>query len=139
MVVSDFHVFVRDVLQHVDAVQKDHPGLPVFLLGHSMVSSPAAPSVPPGWGWRGSPSAHAAHGAPGKFVLRKQVGVGVPEAARPTVPPRQGPGSPLLPLFGVGPLSSPSGKHSASCRFQDRKSTRLNSSHRIASRMPSSA
>ncbi|XP_043297821.1 monoglyceride lipase isoform X3 [Cervus canadensis] len=36
MVVSDFHVFVRDVLQHVDAVQKDHPGLPVFLLGHSM-------------------------------------------------------------------------------------------------------
>ncbi|ELV10176.1 Monoglyceride lipase [Tupaia chinensis] len=36
MVVSDFHVFVRDVLQHVDTVQKDHPGLPVFLLGHSM-------------------------------------------------------------------------------------------------------
>ncbi|KAI4532590.1 hypothetical protein MG293_017855 [Ovis ammon polii] len=36
MVVSDFHVFIRDVLQHVDAVQKDHPGLPVFLLGHSM-------------------------------------------------------------------------------------------------------
>uniref|UniRef100_A0A8C5YDL9 Monoglyceride lipase n=1 Tax=Microcebus murinus TaxID=30608 RepID=A0A8C5YDL9_MICMU len=36
MVVSDFHVFVRDVLQHVDAVQRDHPGLPVFLLGHSM-------------------------------------------------------------------------------------------------------
>ncbi|XP_070319581.1 monoglyceride lipase isoform X3 [Odocoileus virginianus] len=36
MVVSDFHVFVRDVLQHVDAMQKDHPGLPVFLLGHSM-------------------------------------------------------------------------------------------------------
>nr|XP_051708566.1 monoglyceride lipase isoform X1 [Oryctolagus cuniculus]XP_051708568.1 monoglyceride lipase isoform X1 [Oryctolagus cuniculus] len=36
MVVSDFHVFVRDVLQHVDLVQKDHPGVPVFLLGHSM-------------------------------------------------------------------------------------------------------
>ncbi|XP_062056079.1 monoglyceride lipase [Lepus europaeus] len=36
MVVSDFHVFVRDVLQHVDLVQKDHPGIPVFLLGHSM-------------------------------------------------------------------------------------------------------
>nr|XP_020033116.1 monoglyceride lipase isoform X3 [Castor canadensis] len=36
MVVSDFHVFVRDVLQHVDMVQKDHPELPVFLLGHSM-------------------------------------------------------------------------------------------------------
>nr|KAF6358610.1 monoglyceride lipase [Pipistrellus kuhlii] len=37
MVVSDFHVFIRDVLQHVDVVQRDHPGLPVFLLGHSMV------------------------------------------------------------------------------------------------------
>uniref|UniRef100_A0A2K5RL83 Monoglyceride lipase n=1 Tax=Cebus imitator TaxID=2715852 RepID=A0A2K5RL83_CEBIM len=36
MVVSDFHVFVRDVLQHVDSVQKDYPGLSVFLLGHSM-------------------------------------------------------------------------------------------------------
>lgn len=42
MVVSDFHVFVRDVLQHVDLVQKDHPGIPVFLLGHSMVSSPSS-------------------------------------------------------------------------------------------------
>ena len=53
MVVSDFHVFIRDVLQHVDAVQKDHPGLPVFLLGHSMVRRPrrgprsSAPSVRP--------------------------------------------------------------------------------------------
>ncbi|KAM8781246.1 monoglyceride lipase isoform 1-T1 [Rhynchonycteris naso] len=36
MVVSDFHVFVRDALQHVEVVQKDYPGLPVFLLGHSM-------------------------------------------------------------------------------------------------------
>lgn len=36
MVVSDFHVFIRDVLQHVDTVQKDYPELPVFLLGHSM-------------------------------------------------------------------------------------------------------
>ncbi|XP_057561598.1 monoglyceride lipase isoform X4 [Hippopotamus amphibius kiboko] len=36
MVVSDFQVFIRDVLQHVDVVQKDHPGLPIFLLGHSM-------------------------------------------------------------------------------------------------------
>ncbi|XP_057561600.1 monoglyceride lipase isoform X6 [Hippopotamus amphibius kiboko] len=39
MVVSDFQVFIRDVLQHVDVVQKDHPGLPIFLLGHSMVPS----------------------------------------------------------------------------------------------------
>ncbi|XP_072454433.1 monoglyceride lipase isoform X2 [Notamacropus eugenii] len=36
MIVSDFHVFVRDVFQHVDLMQKDHPGLPIFLLGHSM-------------------------------------------------------------------------------------------------------
>lgn len=36
MVVSDFHVFIRDVLQHVDIMQKDHPGIPIFLLGHSM-------------------------------------------------------------------------------------------------------
>ncbi|XP_078241383.1 monoglyceride lipase isoform X7 [Pogona vitticeps] len=37
MVVSDFHVFVRDCLQHIDLMKKDHPGLPVFLLGHSMI------------------------------------------------------------------------------------------------------
>ncbi|XP_013837467.1 monoglyceride lipase isoform X1 [Sus scrofa] len=37
MVVSDFQVFVRDVLHHVDVMQKDHPQLPVFLLGHSMI------------------------------------------------------------------------------------------------------
>lgn len=39
MVVSDFHVFVRDSLQHIDLMKKDHPGVPVFLLGHSMVST----------------------------------------------------------------------------------------------------
>lgn len=36
MVVSDFQVFVRDLLQHVDTVQKDYPEVPIFLLGHSM-------------------------------------------------------------------------------------------------------
>ncbi|XP_005387107.1 PREDICTED: monoglyceride lipase isoform X3 [Chinchilla lanigera] len=36
LVVYDFQVYVRDVLHHVDTVQKDYPGLPVFLLGHSM-------------------------------------------------------------------------------------------------------
>uniref|UniRef100_A0A803SSH8 Monoglyceride lipase n=1 Tax=Anolis carolinensis TaxID=28377 RepID=A0A803SSH8_ANOCA len=36
MIVSDFHVFVRDCLQHIDLMKKDHPGLPMFLLGHSM-------------------------------------------------------------------------------------------------------
>lgn len=111
MVVSDFHVFVRDVLQHVDAVQKDHPGLPVFLLGHSMVSRPrrgpwVQPSVPPGGDGGGSPSAHAGHGAPGKFVLRKQVGVGVPEAApEEGCPTRSFPSGPRVtsaPLFWGG-------------------------------------
>lgn len=49
MVVSDFQVFVRDVLQHVDTVQKDYPGVPVFLLGHSMVSrSPREVESKPG-------------------------------------------------------------------------------------------
>lgn len=36
LVVYDFQVYVRDVLHHVDTMQKDYPGLPVFLLGHSM-------------------------------------------------------------------------------------------------------
>ncbi|XP_028679857.1 monoglyceride lipase isoform X1 [Erpetoichthys calabaricus] len=36
MVISDFHIFVRDVLQHIDIMKKSHPGLPVYILGHSM-------------------------------------------------------------------------------------------------------
>ncbi|XP_054243231.1 monoglyceride lipase isoform X3 [Indicator indicator] len=36
MVVSDFHVFIRDSLQHIDLMKKEHPELPVFILGHSM-------------------------------------------------------------------------------------------------------
>ncbi|XP_029457174.1 monoglyceride lipase isoform X2 [Rhinatrema bivittatum] len=36
MVVSDFQVFVRDSLQHVDLIKKEHPGLPIFIFGHSM-------------------------------------------------------------------------------------------------------
>ncbi|XP_043934479.1 monoglyceride lipase isoform X2 [Protopterus annectens] len=36
MAVSDFHIFVRDCLQHIDQMVKIHPNLPVFLLGHSM-------------------------------------------------------------------------------------------------------
>ncbi|CAH1241391.1 MGLL [Branchiostoma lanceolatum] len=34
--VTSFHEYVRDVLQHVDKVRAEHPGLPVFILGHSM-------------------------------------------------------------------------------------------------------
>ncbi|XP_074008998.1 monoglyceride lipase isoform X1 [Numenius arquata] len=36
MVVSDFHVFVRDSLQHIDLMKKEHPELPILILGHSM-------------------------------------------------------------------------------------------------------
>ncbi|XP_074861375.1 monoglyceride lipase isoform X1 [Carettochelys insculpta] len=36
MVVSDFHIFIRDSLQHIELIKKDHPDLPVFILGHSM-------------------------------------------------------------------------------------------------------
>lgn len=39
MVVSDFHVFIRDSLQHIDLMKKEHPGLPILILGHSMVST----------------------------------------------------------------------------------------------------
>lgn len=54
MVVSDFQVFVRDLLQHVNTVQKDYPEIPVFLLGHSMVSSPTEKSSKQAW----SPRSH---------------------------------------------------------------------------------
>ncbi|XP_027556697.1 monoglyceride lipase isoform X2 [Neopelma chrysocephalum] len=36
MVVSDFHIFIRDSLQHIDLMKKEHPDLPVLILGHSM-------------------------------------------------------------------------------------------------------
>ncbi|XP_053576801.1 monoglyceride lipase isoform X2 [Bombina bombina] len=36
MTVSDFQVFVRDGLQHVDLMKKEHPDLPMFICGHSM-------------------------------------------------------------------------------------------------------
>ncbi|XP_068108841.1 monoglyceride lipase isoform X2 [Hyperolius riggenbachi] len=36
MMVSDFHIYVRDGLQHVDLMQKEYPDLPLFICGHSM-------------------------------------------------------------------------------------------------------
>ncbi|XP_075039731.1 monoglyceride lipase [Mixophyes fleayi] len=36
MIVSDFQVYIRDGLQHVDLMRKEHPDLPLFLCGHSM-------------------------------------------------------------------------------------------------------
>ena len=101
MVVSDFHVFVRDVLQHVDAVQKDHPGLPVFLLGHSMVSSPAAPSVPPGGDGGGRPLHTLRMGLPGSLCSGNKWG----SVSRRR--PRRRPAPPFLPVRAQGHLCSP--------------------------------
>ncbi|XP_056380828.1 monoglyceride lipase isoform X2 [Hyla sarda] len=36
MIVSDFQIYVRDCLQHVDLVRKAFPDLPMFICGHSM-------------------------------------------------------------------------------------------------------
>lgn len=36
MNIKDFQIYVRDVLQHVDLMKNRHPGIPVFLVGHSM-------------------------------------------------------------------------------------------------------
>ncbi|XP_041047082.1 monoglyceride lipase-like isoform X2 [Carcharodon carcharias] len=37
MVVSDFKIYIRDCLQHIDLMRNRHPGLQVFLFAHSMV------------------------------------------------------------------------------------------------------
>nr|XP_023691085.1 monoglyceride lipase isoform X1 [Paramormyrops kingsleyae] len=36
LVVRDFQVYIRDATQHVAIMKKRYPGLPIFLLGHSM-------------------------------------------------------------------------------------------------------
>ncbi|KAL3067794.1 hypothetical protein OYC64_022140 [Pagothenia borchgrevinki] len=36
MNIKDFQVYIRDSLQHVDLMKSRHPGLPVFIVGHSM-------------------------------------------------------------------------------------------------------
>ncbi|KAK5863276.1 hypothetical protein PBY51_000318 [Eleginops maclovinus] len=36
MNVKDFQVYIRDSLQHVDLMKSRHPGLPIFIVGHSM-------------------------------------------------------------------------------------------------------
>ncbi|XP_048879593.1 monoglyceride lipase-like [Brienomyrus brachyistius] len=36
MMVRDFKVYIRDSLQHVDLMKEQYPGLPLFILGHSM-------------------------------------------------------------------------------------------------------
>jgi len=37
--VEDFTVYVQDIISHVQALKANHPGLPCFLLGHSMVTT----------------------------------------------------------------------------------------------------
>lgn len=34
--VKSFSEYVRDVFQHIDLIQKKHPSLPIFIIGHSM-------------------------------------------------------------------------------------------------------
>ena len=36
--VEDFTVYMKDIISHVQALKEDHPGLPCFLFGHSMVT-----------------------------------------------------------------------------------------------------
>lgn len=43
--VRDFKVFIRDSLQHVDLMREQYPDLPLFILGHSMVSAPPLPPL----------------------------------------------------------------------------------------------
>jgi len=38
MHVSDISVYIDDIIQHVNIVKNKHPGIPVFIIGHSMVS-----------------------------------------------------------------------------------------------------
>jgi len=35
-IISDYNIFVHDILQHVSIVTQEYPDIPVFLLGHSM-------------------------------------------------------------------------------------------------------
>ncbi|XP_006823487.1 monoglyceride lipase-like [Saccoglossus kowalevskii] len=34
--ITDFHIYVRDTLQHVDIIKEKYPKLPIFLIGNSM-------------------------------------------------------------------------------------------------------
>ncbi|XP_041445303.1 monoglyceride lipase L homeolog isoform X4 [Xenopus laevis] len=36
MTIHDFHIFVRDNIQHLDLMKKQYPDLPIFMCGHSM-------------------------------------------------------------------------------------------------------
>lgn len=40
MNIKNFQIYIRDSLQHIDLIKSRYPKLPIFILGHSMVSSP---------------------------------------------------------------------------------------------------
>ena len=35
--INDFDIYVQDVVQHVELLKAKHPGLPLFIVGESMV------------------------------------------------------------------------------------------------------
>lgn len=35
--IEDFSVYVRDVINHVEDLKSANPGVPIFIMGHSMV------------------------------------------------------------------------------------------------------
>ena len=133
--------------------------------GSSPPTSPGASWTPcPGWGLRGPPGGCSARGQRGQWSVetgrarraRNPSGVGealpwgwgpaqIPGLCRSTPHPQPasslgGGGSPHHPdpPSTASPSSAPL-PGPGSVRLGDRKSTRQNSSHRIASRMPSSA
>ena len=36
--IEDFQIYVRDVIQHIELLKTKYTNIPLFLLGHSMVS-----------------------------------------------------------------------------------------------------
>ena len=36
--IDTFNTYARDVIEHIKDVKSEHPGVPCFLMGHSMVS-----------------------------------------------------------------------------------------------------
>ena len=45
MQISSFSIYIADVLKHVDESSINNGGLPIFLFGHSMVSTTQLPAM----------------------------------------------------------------------------------------------
>jgi len=43
--VSEFNTYCKDVIQHVNIIRNKHPNIPIFILGHSMVSLVSQPQI----------------------------------------------------------------------------------------------